>query len=409
VNEGKDNSEPAAQVAGAGPAGDREQDFLQQCLRAHCDPRRRDALLGKAAHAGLDWSRVLEQARAARIGPIVHHVLAGATVAPDAFLAALSADYRQHSSRNLLLLRELDAVLERFDANGIKAVVLKGAALAESLYGKIGLRPMHDVDLLARRSDLRAVQKSLASLGWQPAPEWAGRGAAVREAQAEAAGVGSNEMLFYKDAPLRLPLEIHWRLFDPQHFQHRVDMEWFWRNTRSAKVGSRRALVLGDEAELLHLCGHLHLHHGGDKPLWLHDIALLVRRKGETIDWQEVAARAREFDLVVSLAQTLRRVVADWRIELRGAARAIEGLRPSSAELKALERLARPPASELERVRGDLSGMSARQRVRFLRSSLFPSLEYMRERYRIRHPALLPLYYPYRWLRGAATAMRGRR
>jgi hypothetical protein len=45
-----------------------------------------------------------------------------------------------------------------------------------------------------------------------------------------------------------------------------------------------------------------------------------------------------------------------------------------------------------------------RQRVRFARTNLFPSAAYMRQRYQIKHPLLLPLYYPYRWLRG----LRGR-
>jgi len=41
-----------------------------------------------------------------------------------------------------------------------------------------------------------------------------------------------------------------------------------------------------------------------------------------------------------------------------------------------------------------------RQRLRFARTHLLPSAAYMRRRYGIAHPLLLPLYYPYRWLRG---------
>jgi hypothetical protein len=39
-------------------------------------------------------------------------------------------------------------------------------------------------------------------------------------------------------------------------------------------------------------------------------------------------------------------------------------------------------------------------RLGYAWTHLVPSAAYMRNRYRIRHPWLLPLYYPYRWLRG---------
>ena len=41
-----------------------------------------------------------------------------------------------------------------------------------------------------------------------------------------------------------------------------------------------------------------------------------------------------------------------------------------------------------------------RQRLHFARANVFPSADYMRQRYGVRHPLLLPIYYPWRWLRG---------
>jgi hypothetical protein len=49
----------------------------------------------------------------------------------------------------------------------------------------------------------------------------------------------------------------------------------------------------------------------------------------------------------------------------------------------------------------DLAGITGwRQRLRFARTNLFPSAAYLRQRYAIPHPLLVPLYYPYRWWRG---------
>jgi hypothetical protein len=49
----------------------------------------------------------------------------------------------------------------------------------------------------------------------------------------------------------------------------------------------------------------------------------------------------------------------------------------------------------------DLASMNrAAARLGYAWMHLFPSAAYMRARYHVRHPVLLPLYYPYRWLRG---------
>ena len=40
------------------------------------------------------------------------------------------------------------------------------------------------------------------------------------------------------------------------------------------------------------------------------------------------------------------------------------------------------------------------ERLGYAWTHLFPSAAYMRQRYDIPHPLLLPLYYPYRWFRG---------
>jgi hypothetical protein len=58
-------------------------------------------------------------------------------------------------------------------------------------------------------------------------------------------------------------------------------------------------------------------------------------------------------------------------------------------------------ASVAQRLWADLRSMpNGSLRLRYALASLFPPPAYMRERYRIAHPWLLPLYYPYRWLVG---------
>ena len=54
----------------------------------------------------------------------------------------------------------------------------------------------------------------------------------------------------------------------------------------------------------------------------------------------------------------------------------------------------------------DLAGLGGTAaRLRYLAAKLFPPAAYMRQRYHIRHAALLPLAYPYRWLLGVRSAL----
>jgi len=63
--------------------------------------------------------------------------------------------------------------------------------------------------------------------------------------------------------------------------------------------------------------------------------------------------------------------------------------------------LTAPERGVAQRAWSDLRSMHGwRPRLAYASTHLFPSPAYMRARYHIRHRALLPLAYPYRWLRG---------
>jgi hypothetical protein len=52
------------------------------------------------------------------------------------------------------------------------------------------------------------------------------------------------------------------------------------------------ALALAPEDELVQLCVHVH-KHGFERLIWLKDLDLYVRRRGEGLDWRLVAEVAR--------------------------------------------------------------------------------------------------------------------
>lgn len=80
-------------------------------------------------------------------------------VASDVRDVARQLEHQAH----LDLLGQIDDVLVRAR---LRAVVLKGAGLAERLYPRPWLRPTSDVDLLVREADLEAARDALSAVGY---------------------------------------------------------------------------------------------------------------------------------------------------------------------------------------------------------------------------------------------------
>ena len=81
---------------------------------------------------------------------------------------------------------------------GIAAVPLKGAVLADAVYGDIGARQSSDIDLLVARADLDRAVEAAERQGWRE-PELLKAGGLPR----------LHRELFHESLP---PLELHWRV-----------------------------------------------------------------------------------------------------------------------------------------------------------------------------------------------------
>ena len=202
-------------------------------------------------------------------------------------------------------LAALAAALDHLAAVGVAVILLKGAALAENLYANLALRPMVDLDLLVRRAAAAPALQHLTTAGYR-AIDYGPHMLSTLTFE--------NEIMLIEPGPQAGMLELHWSLFDSPHHQARLPEDWLWQTAQPAPAAGRRALILGNEAQLLHLCGHLALHHAGQSDLlWLHDVAELLQQTAQTLDWELVLAQAQACDLVLSLRQTLARVVAMWQ------------------------------------------------------------------------------------------------
>ena len=404
-----------ADVPGSPPVpaeeGGREADpgtLLRLILQSPWHPESLDEARALAARSSLDADVLLETARHGGLSPLLYHRAAGLDLMPAAVEAELEQDYYRSVRANILLFDGLQEALHQLKACGVPVIVLKGGALALTVYANMGLRPMADVDLLVPPESVGRALRALTALGYEGGPPLES-GDAV-----DVGAIHSNQLLLRRpDGAARGScLEIHWQLFWFPYYQQVMPAEWFWQTRRPLTVGTAETDMLGPEGQLLHLCAHLIHHHGTEgpfRPLWLYDVAAVIGHYGERIDWDELLVRAEAYRVVLCLQRVVTRVHEAWRPPIPAEVlERLQGMRPSNEERRALRWLTETSG---EMTRYALASLAALpdwpSRIRFLWSELlFPSAAFMRERYGIRHRVLVPVYYPYRWLMGLWGALR---
>ena len=117
------------------------------------------------------WDLTVRAAAWHRLGPMLAGHLAGTSVAPPGIMAELDEQYLANAARNLFIAASLRQVLETLGAAEIPAMLLKGAALVETVYPDPALREMLDLDLLVPADRLGAANAALSTIGYRPQGE----------------------------------------------------------------------------------------------------------------------------------------------------------------------------------------------------------------------------------------------
>jgi hypothetical protein len=140
--------------------------LLAGCARVECQPVHYHQIAQAAAQLR-EWAEVAAQAEAHGLAPLLYVHLKGAGIQlPLAAKRELQGLYLRHRHANQVRTRVLHDVLAAYQAAGIPALVLKGAALFHLVYPEPGLRPMSDLDILVPESEAWRAQRTLAELGF---------------------------------------------------------------------------------------------------------------------------------------------------------------------------------------------------------------------------------------------------
>ena len=270
--------------------------------------------------AGLPWQAVLDAAEAQDLIPALASAVAalpGPTV-PAGIRGRLARGAAAAGTRHLVMTAELGRVLRRCRAERLDVIVLKGPALAETVYPTPVLRPFSDLDLLVRPADRLRMDAVLRDLGHR-------RVADEHSWEFDVAWDGATVY----ETPAGVRVDLHWMLITEPRFACGQDAQQaVWQRAAPLAVAGEAALGLHHEDLLLHLATHLAVHHTLVGLLRGWDIALLLDRCGDALDWDAVLARAAAWRVRQALFFVLRGVRATFGAPVPTAV--LAALRPRS-------------------------------------------------------------------------------
>jgi hypothetical protein len=320
----------------------------------------------------VEWDEVLALADHHRLAPLLWRRLSSCPPpggVPPQVLDALEGAYLSTTAGNLLRRARTHDVLGALATAGVPAMLLKGAALAETVYPEPGLRPMVDIDVLVPAEDIDRAYAAVREVGYRVNPQQtADAHQDMRERHYQYPSLVADDEL--------VAVEIHRHvLMGPSVF----DISGFWERARPGTAGPAHLLPAPEDLLL-----HAGIHFANDRLFWstgalgqLADVAWIIAR--HRLDWDEVVSRADEYGVkgrfflaLLAAATVLREPgIPDWVLQ----ALRPEGYRPALGQRFVEQRVlgTRPwVVPWLDREGG---------RRRALGERLVPGREYLASRY----------------------------
>jgi hypothetical protein len=259
---------------------------------------------------------------------------------PETSMALLEDGYMKSVARNAWLTERWKEVNEILTNAGIKHVLLKGMALEHTLYGSMGLRQMNDNDILVSREDAFKTWHLLKGEGFSHAPIKSALHTRIL------LDVGKHLPTLYKNG---YAVEIHHKLFDNNSILNKQSDPIEYAIPFS--IRGTEALMLPDEIQTLYLIDHFHKH--------LQEGSVQLRQYADIILLDKNAKISFPDDFIYNPVQTGH------------------------------------PKTQKKAYREAIMSVPGKHRLRYLAGDIFPSLQWMNQRYGCSGIKTL-FYYPQR-------------
>lgn len=294
-------------------------------------------------------------------------------------------------ARNISLYRSLERTLDLLNRENIRTVLLKGMALELMIYKNAGLRLMSDADVLVPWKDSMKAYRMLISEGYIPTP---------------VKSVFHKFILPYtgKHLPTLIKgdfaFEIHNDIFGKKN-----DLTVKMLNTSTEiTLSGKKALLPNPKYLFLHSIKHIYLHEiNNDSQLKLYaDLVVLIEKYGKEIFSSDLIDDAEKSGIDGILASKLFLLREFWDISFPQSVNLfIEKFQTQDETKKFIFFLKSPvnnsPGGKSENYRKMIRQIPGlHRRFLYIIGDLFPSFQFMKNRYRCKSKLTTFLYYPHR-------------
>lgn len=246
-----------------------------------------------------EWQRVLETAQRSQLAPFLYYQLREEEINPPPEIRErLRRGFLASAVKNVRHAEQVGTILDILAEVAVTPVLLKGSALAFSIYPDPACRPMGDIDILVRKDELETCIEALKHQGYtEICPTAAPLSLRLSQEKHVALSPPDNG---------GKSLELHWDPFEPpivRSFRTGTPLDHA-ANLESIAVEGRLASVFTSEIAFIHAAMHFAGHQfQPDHHRTLLDLVLLGRSRA--ISWESVVRNVRKGGLAIPVGLTL--------------------------------------------------------------------------------------------------------
>jgi hypothetical protein len=288
---------------------------------------------------------------------------------PDGLRDSLIRIQGRAAARELFLEQEIAQDLNALAEARIETLLLKGTALAYTLYPAPELRPRCDVDILLR-------DKEAANQAWQ----------LLKARGHERSAAVSGNLVSHQYSCARkvtadagVVLDVHWKISNSNFFAQKFSFDKLHAQRIAVPALGPNAYALDPVHALIHALLHRIGHLGSsalERLIWIYDLDLICRGL-EPEQWDALTEQVKRLELGPICRDGLQRTRELFNTPLP------DGLmkRLEPADRRAYQQLALKH-SNIRRTIFELRSLGSwGRRIRYLRETIFPDADYMRARF----------------------------
>ena len=256
-----------------------------------------------------EWEALVKEADQQLVTPLLYPLISNLQKSYPFICPVRDKIYKRYiavAARNTLAMYDTEKLVNKLCEYDIDIAGLKGIYLLEHVYGNIGVRSMADIDVLVKKENLAHSYELMRELGYKPSAYFS-----FDDKNIDVKHIPP--LLKDQNSPA---VELHWTILEEDE-PFTIDSQAIWERVKPVKVANSDVFSLGLEDLILHLCIHLTYQHYLNLGLrGLMDIAMVIHKFQDEIDWQNLIAISHSWGSDKVTALTLKLVETQLKIPI---------------------------------------------------------------------------------------------